>query len=189
MRKVRITNLANYARQIQYYGTNKFVIAGSQATIEINCEDGDAEELSYYLSLNKKKFKVTVIEARPVINKANEVKKAEPVKETVIEPITPKKAETIEIIEEVNEVPETIEDVEGIDEIPDIDILEENETEEEPEEAEETKAEVTYDDLTDFELKKVLANMGVQTSLRARYKLIDLIEMNLPEDKTLADYL
>ena len=36
---IRIKNLANYARQIQYYKTNRYIVLKPYETVSIDCEE------------------------------------------------------------------------------------------------------------------------------------------------------
>ena len=170
MYKIRITNLANFAREIQFYQINKFVVLAPKKSVDTLCNGGTA--LNYYMSLQKKHFKVSILntnvpEETPPEAKVllNQNPKPEMVPEKPVVTVTKK--------EEVKEPEPVVEEPKA----------------EEPEVVEEEKKEITIEDLSDRELKDVLIKLGVSTSARARWKLVDLVNLNLPDDAKLSDYI
>lgn len=56
------------------------------------------------------------------------------------------------------------------------------------EEIEQQSEDDPYSEYSDEDLKRVLHNLDVNTNVRKRSKLIDLINQNLPEDTSIKDY-
>jgi hypothetical protein len=163
MYKIRITNLANFAREIQFFQINKFVVLAPKKSVDVNCAGGAA--LSYYQNLQKKQFKISIINSNVPDETPAEIKNF--LKQVV-------KPAPVEVEEPVVEEPE---------------VKVEPKTAPAEPEVVEAEPEVTMDDLTDRQLKDILIKLGVSTSARARWKLVDLVNLNLPEDAKLSDYL
>lgn len=164
MYKLRITNLANFSREIQFYQLNKYVVLAPKRSVDLCCNSQAG--LAYYQNLQRKQFKVSVLSS-PV-----EDKPAQPVNQA---PVV--KTEAVPVIKEEKAEPE----VKPVEEI-------KEEAVKEP--AENSVVEdVKLEDLTDRQLKDIVAKLGVSTSMRARWKLIDLINLNLPDGAKLSEYL
>lgn len=45
------------------------------------------------------------------------------------------------------------------------------------------------EDLLDEDIKEILSNLGIVTKVRSRWKLIEIVNDNIPEGKSFTDYL
>ena len=185
MYRITIKNLETFPREIQFYKINRYMVLSpfNQTTVECN----DYAEMEYYKALGNKKFDVNIEIDIP--------SKPEVVQEA---PQITQKAETSKVIETINEEVDVTED--DLDAYVDTDILYDNtpdtqiilepsvEINEDVKIKEVTEV-ASLEDLTDDQLKEIIKKLGIKTSVRARQKLIDLINVNLPDDADLSDYL
>lgn len=163
---ITIKNQSNVTKQLQYYRSKRFLTLNPCDTVMIS--NVTRSELKYYRSISGLFVTVqghptTTINAAITIAKAKVEPIVEEVKKEVPDPVVEETAE--EAVEDTTEE-EIIEET-PVEEVKTLDLSK----------------------YTDEELKTILKNMGISTRYKLREKLENQIAENLPEGKTIEDYI